>query len=579
MKFQKLSVVGAIVCLLLVSSGPAGATTVERDGDTVTAIRDLQIGSVFYDVVFRNDSPEAIYGDPLVFPFGTKGETQAAVQTVVDVLSTEGDALGVGETSDTSTPVFRVGFRDLLIPADVPFWVVLVLKGETPSSSPGVWSVSDEPDTNLVQVPAPFAIFSIAGSEGPGNRPPTAEAGGPYTGEVGVAVTFDSVGSSDPDGSIVTYDWDFGDGNTGAGVTQSHAYAVSGVYHVTLTVIDDYGVADSDDTLAVIGLGDLPPVAIAGGPYTGSVELFITFDGSASIDPDGTIVAYDWDFGDGLISSGATPSHAYSADGVYNVILTVTDDSGATDSGDTVAVIGSGNLPPVANANGPYAGEVGAVVTFDGTGSIDPEGSTLTYEWDFGDANSGSGPAPTHTYTVAGVYNVTLTVTDDSGATDSDGTTASIDEVLEDPAGAVVEKDGDTATAIRNLEIGGVFYDVVFRKDSPGAIYGDPLVFPFGSKGETQAAVQTVVDALNNEGDILGVGETSDTSTTAFRVGYGDLLIPAGIPLRVAIVVKGETPHSSPGVWSVSDEPDTNFVKVPAPFAIFSIAAGDGTGD
>ncbi len=171
------------------------------------------------------------------------------------------------------------------------------------------------------------------------NQPPVADANGPYSGTVGVAVQFDGTGSSDADGTIVAYDWDFGDGTTGTGATPSHAYMTSGSFSVTLTVTDDAGDTGIDTTSATIGLGDLPPVADPNGPYSGVVGAEVTFDGSGSSDPDGTIVAYDWDFGDGGVGTGANPTYIYGAAGLYNVTLTVTDDTGLTDSASTTADI------------------------------------------------------------------------------------------------------------------------------------------------------------------------------------------------------------------------------------------------
>jgi hypothetical protein len=77
------------------------------------------------------------------------------------------------------------------------------------------------------------------------------------------------------------------------------------------------------------------------------------------------------------------------------------------------------NDPPVADPNGPYSGEVGNPVTFDGSGSVDPDGTIVSYDWDFGDGGTGTGVSPTHTYAGAGTYTVTLTVTDNDGATDT----------------------------------------------------------------------------------------------------------------------------------------------------------------
>jgi chitodextrinase len=173
--------------------------------------------------------------------------------------------------------------------------------------------------------------------------------------------------------------------------------------------------------------GNVPPVADPNGPYTGSEGAPVTFDGSGSFDPDGTIVAYDWDFGDGNTGTGVSPTHTYAADGLYTVALTVTDDGGATNTAMTTATISSApNQPPVADPNGPYTGSEGAPVTFDGSGSFDIDGTIVSYMWDFGDGNTGTGEGPTHTYAAPGTYTVSLTVTDDDGATDTATTTATI---------------------------------------------------------------------------------------------------------------------------------------------------------
>jgi outer membrane protein assembly factor BamB len=82
--------------------------------------------------------------------------------------------------------------------------------------------------------------------------------------------------------------------------------------------------------------------------------------------------------------------------------------------------------PPVADANGPYTGTEGIPVTFDASGSYDPDGTIISYEWNFGDSTTGTGVNPTHTYTQYGTYTVTLTVTDNLGETDTDTTTATI---------------------------------------------------------------------------------------------------------------------------------------------------------
>ena len=260
------------------------------------------------------------------------------------------------------------------------------------------------------------------------NQPPTADAGGPYSGTAGVAVQFDGSGSSDPDGTIASYAWEFGDGNTGTGVNPSHTYAAEGSYTVTLTVLDDVGASASATTTAQIAPAGQPqpPVADAGGPYTGTVNVAVQFDGSGSSDPDGMIMSYAWDFGDGSTGAGINPMHTYTAAGSYTVVLTVTDNDNLTGTASAAVTISAGNQPPTANAGGPYSGTAGVAVQFDGSGSSDPDGTIAGYAWDFGDGNTGMGERPTHTYAVAGSYTVTLTVTDNDALVDMDQTTASI---------------------------------------------------------------------------------------------------------------------------------------------------------
>jgi PKD repeat protein len=173
------------------------------------------------------------------------------------------------------------------------------------------------------------------------NDAPIADANGPYSAFVGVAITFDGSGSSDVDGFIAGYMWDFGDGSTDAGVAPMHAYAAPGVYTVTLTVTDDGGLTGSATSTATITVEseNLPPVSDPNGPYTGQVGEKIRFDGTASYDPDGTIVHYGWIFGDGNFDDGDRPKHAYKAPGTYTVTLTVTDNEGAQDTATTTVVV------------------------------------------------------------------------------------------------------------------------------------------------------------------------------------------------------------------------------------------------
>lgn len=133
--------------------------------------------------------------------------------------------------------------------------------------------------------------------------------------------TFQST-SLDPDGTIVTYAWDFGDGSSGAGTTQSHTYAVAGSYAVRLTVTDNNGLQSSKTQTVT---PRIPPVASF--VFT-CIGLTCNFDGSGSSDSDGSIVSYVWRFSDQTTSSGPLITHAFPKGGDYNIVLTVTDNDG-----------------------------------------------------------------------------------------------------------------------------------------------------------------------------------------------------------------------------------------------------------
>jgi chitodextrinase len=187
---------------------------------------------------------------------------------------------------------------------------------------------------------------------GTASVPPLADAGGPYAGTPGAAVNFDGTGSSDLEGDISTYAWDFGDPNDltpGTGPKPQHTYAETGPYIVRLTVTDASGETDTDVAKVIVGEGGLPPLADAGGPYQGAVVgALVSFDGTGSRDLNGGgIDSYDWNFGDGTTGSGATPSHTYSEGGFHLVTLTVTNSAGTKNSDTTLAVVRVFNdVPP-----------------------------------------------------------------------------------------------------------------------------------------------------------------------------------------------------------------------------------------
>ena len=242
---------------------------------------------------------------------------------------------------------------------------------------------------------------------------PHADAGSGYQDQVNRTIVFDGSASADPAGAPLTFAWDFGDGSTGSGDRPSHAYAATGHYSVTLTVSN--GVETSTAQTEAIVTESHQPVARAGGPYSGSVGQAVRFSGAFSYDPDGDPLGYSWDFGDGGTATESAPSHVYAALGTYVARLTVSD-GGLSDTDAAIVSIQEVRTysPPIVNAGGPYASIVGRPVRFDGTRSYDPDGDALDFMWNFGDGEApfAGGPAPGHTYAAAGLYTVSLTVSD-----------------------------------------------------------------------------------------------------------------------------------------------------------------------
>lgn len=235
----------------------------------------------------------------------------------------------------------------------------------------------------------------------------------PDQGDIGMEVQFNASDSFDPDGHALSFHWDFGDGNTATGSTASHTYSERGLFYPVLTVNDGHG--DSDIAVGLIRVGKQDPLAVAAADtLRGLPPLTVHFNGGGSSDPENDTLTFHWDFGDGNSSDTMNPAHTFTDFGIYTVILTVTDSQG--NSSQDQLEIRVENRPPVATfAVSETSGISPFTVTFDASASYDPDGSTLTYAWDFGDGNSASGVAPAHTYATPGNYTVTLTVTDQQG--------------------------------------------------------------------------------------------------------------------------------------------------------------------
>src|SRR5207244_698458 len=139
---------------------------------------------------------------------------------------------------------------------------------------------------------------------------------------------------------------------------------------------------------------------------------------SASVDPDGQITSYDWNFGDLTLGSGQVAPHSYTSAGTYNVSLTVSDNESFTSTAyrDIVVQPGPPGAPVARFVASPSPVDPDLPVTFNASMSYDSDGYIASYAWDFGDLSpAGSGVTTTHTYLSHGVYTAILNVTDNQG--------------------------------------------------------------------------------------------------------------------------------------------------------------------
>lgn len=272
------------------------------------------------------------------------------------------------------------------------------------------------------------------------NAPPVAYAGDDQIVSRNTMISLNGTASYDPDNNPLAYIWSIvssPEGSTSqfddpASPTPKIFADREGEYVFRLVVYD--GQLYSNPDTVVIQTVNNPPIADAGPDKSGVVGVPVNLNGSGSSDPNGDTLTYQWSVGSAPSGSTATisnptsvtPSFTPDLPGTYTIQLVVND--GQVNSNPDTVIISATipNRDPVANPGGPYSGVVGIPVQFNGSGSSDPDGDPITYNWQFGDGGTDSAVNPTHTYASTGTYNVTLRVEDNRGGSNTAQTTAQI---------------------------------------------------------------------------------------------------------------------------------------------------------
>ncbi|MEK6733246.1 MAG: PKD domain-containing protein [Candidatus Omnitrophota bacterium] len=418
------------------------------------------------------------------------------------------------------------------------------------------------------------------------NQSPCAIADGPDVSCLNEEISFDASQTTDSPDDKLTYRWDFGDGQTAEGINVKHKYEKGGNYQVVLTVLDDSGtICDTGIDKLKVGV-NTPPVANTGKDVflckiNPNEPLEVAFDGSGSKDSDGNKLSYAWDFGDGETAEGKAVNHTYAKGGEYIAKLTVTDntDTKCDKSVSTRTVIL--NRAPIADAGSDIKICTGDKADFDASKSIDNDGDSLSYSWDFGDGEKAEGKTVSHEYTKGGVYQATLTV-DDNTKTDC---SSSADKVLVSvnttPKPVIVSKDTASVGQAVNFDSSastdldgdklGYTWDfgdgtsgsgnLVKHSYSKGGLYKTTLVVDDDKKTECSSAVEShyikvntpptaatgpnLIACVNDEIEFDGSKSSDlDGDKLTYRWDFGDGETAEGVKVKHA--------YKKLGVYKVS---------------------------
>lgn len=259
----------------------------------------------------------------------------------------------------------------------------------------------------------------------------------------GLLVTLDASGSTDPDGNIEEFIWDFGDGSTSEGATTQHSYETSGVYTISLTAIDDDGASSTISKSVDVQrkIENQSPIA----RFTASVNgKKITMDASRANDPDGTIDMYEWEVifidTDETVAtpSGKVTSTVVSRHGSYAIFLRVFDNDGDQDfeSGRVEIEEPKTNSSPTASFT---ITQNGYRISLDGSPSEDRDGTIDRFKWSIHriEPSTGgiietvetlNGEVVDYSFSTTGSFFVVLEVEDDDGAVGTTSTTIQVNQ-------------------------------------------------------------------------------------------------------------------------------------------------------
>jgi PKD repeat protein len=244
--------------------------------------------------------------------------------------------------------------------------------------------------------------------------------------------------STDPDGTITLWSWEFGDGATSSIQNPTHQYTDDGTYLVNLRIADDNWASNSGSkdivVSNVLGVSNVPPTADFTYSPSSPTDLDVIHFTDASTDPDGTIMSWSWNFGDGINSTSKNPQHSYTTPGQYTVGLEVVDNDGAKKSTSKIITVilndqSSINNPPNPPLKplGQTSLERGINYTFKSS-AIDPDDDPVQLRCDWGDGSvsnwsefvdSNTTVSWSHSWSSPSMYSIRVIARDNNGLNSS----------------------------------------------------------------------------------------------------------------------------------------------------------------
>lgn len=290
------------------------------------------------------------------------------------------------------------------------------------------------------RIDAAAAVARVASVQ-PNSPPLAVAAASPASGMAPLAVAFDGSASTDADGTLVSFQWAFGDGASATGASPAHTYTAPGTYTATLTVTDNQGATDTDSVqitvdpdpsrIVFVKSIDMALRNVAGGTIAQATVCIVDLSGTPM---PGVTVSGSWTSPKAGTAAGVTGADgavtlespkAKGSPLTFTITVTGVSASGYTydpsqnlETTDSISTGSAANQPPKAvAAAAPMEGRAPLTVDFSGAGSSDPDGQIASYQWNFGDGTTGSGATVQHVYWSPGTYTATLTVADNQGAT------------------------------------------------------------------------------------------------------------------------------------------------------------------